>query len=273
MLKSELFVLVIAGVIASFAFYEYEKKQSAPQDVNQTAYADAAKVGKSPNFSAIQNTQAKKQAFFDYLKPGILLENQRVEKERTRLEQIALAFEQNSLTDEQISYAQRLGKLYNVELSSEGIDESWLSIMLHRVDVLPTALVLVQAANESAWGSSRFAKQGNNFFGQWCYYSGCGLIPLKRKDGMTHEVAKFDSVQQSIYGYFMNVNRNKAYESLREIRYQRHLNAQSLTDTDAALALTQGLLRYSERGEAYVNDLKAMIRHNKAFWETPLNQQ
>lgn len=32
---------------------------------------------------------------------------------------------------------------------------------------------------------------------------------------MIHEVAKFTSVQESIEGYFMNVNRNKAYEELR----------------------------------------------------------
>ena len=64
----------------------------------------------------------------------------------------------------------------------------------------------------------------------------------------------------------MNVNRNNAYKALREIRYQRHLNDQSLTDTDAAMALTNGLLKYSERGEAYVNDLQSMIRHNQQFW-------
>ncbi|MDG2682003.1 glucosaminidase, partial [Vibrio parahaemolyticus] len=27
-----------------------------------------------------------------------------------------------------------------------------------------------------------------------------------------------------------------------------------------------GLLSYSERGIAYVNDLRSMIRHNNAYW-------
>ena len=71
----------------------------------------------------------------------------------------------------------------------------------------------------------------------------------------------------------MNVNRNRAYEELREIRYQRHLRGESLTDTDAAIALTNGLLKYSERGEAYVKDLQAMIRHNQAFWEDTLTKK
>ena len=276
MLKSEFVTLVIAGVIASFAFYEYEQKQTEQSTTSQHQSdhtIQAEKVGKAPDFANIQNTKQKKQAFFEFLKPGIALENQRIEKERKRLEKIASAFKEGSVTSEHLSYAQRLSKLYNVEMSLNGIDQEWLNTMLHRVDVLPAALVLVQAANESAWGTSRFATQANNYFGQWCYSKGCGLVPLKRKDGMSHEVAKFNSVQQSIYGYFMNVNRNNAYQALREIRYQRHLSGKSLTDTDAAIALTEGLTKYSERGEAYVNDLKAMIRHNRAFWEQTSTQQ
>ncbi|MEF1231376.1 glucosaminidase, partial [Vibrio fortis] len=35
---------------------------------------------------------------------------------------------------------------------------------------------------------------------------------------------------------------------------------------DAATKLTEGLLKYSERGADYVTDLQAMIRHNKVYW-------
>ncbi|TMP76093.1 glucosaminidase, partial [Pseudoalteromonas ruthenica] len=31
--------------------------------------------------------------------------------------------------------------------------------------------------------------------------------------------------------------------------------------------LTAGLIAYSERGEAYVNELNDMIRHNKAYFD------
>ena len=201
------------------------------------------------------------------MRPGIAYENQRVLNERNRLDAIRDDFVAGMVSDRDIEYAKTLSKRYRVKLDSSGIDQQWLDQMLHRVDVIPEALVLVQGANESAWGTSRFATQANNYFGQWCYTAGCGVIPLKRGEGMTHEVAKFTSVQESIEGYFMNVNRNKAYEALREIRYQRHMRGESLTDTSAALALTQGLLKYSERGEEYVKDLQAMIRHNQSFWK------
>ncbi|WP_373036984.1 glucosaminidase domain-containing protein [Vibrio tetraodonis] len=274
MRKSELVALAAAGVIAGCSFYDYEKRQ--PPKIQHTTPAiqpiaspsfDAYSIGKAPDFASIENVTAKKRAFFDYLRPGIAYENQRVLNERNRLDAIRDDFVAGMVSDRDIEYAKTLSKRYRVKLDSSGIDQQWLDQMLHRVDVIPEALVLVQGANESAWGTSRFATQANNYFGQWCYTAGCGVIPLKRGEGMTHEVAKFSSVQESIEGYFMNVNRNKAYEALREIRYQRHLRGESLTDTTAALALTQGLLKYSERGEEYVKDLQAMIRHNQSFWK------
>jgi len=279
MRKSEFIAIAAASVIAGCSLYSYEqnqveeterRKQAQAAQQSQVVEPKGTPVGNAPDFASIKDVKQKKQAFFDYLRPGIALENQRIVAERTRLNTIRESYLSQSLSTSDTSYARRLGKLYNVELAADGITEAWINQMLHRVDVIPEALVLVQGANESAWGTSRFATQANNYFGQWCYSQGCGLVPLQRGDGMTHEVAKFSSVQQSIHGYFMNVNRNNAYKELREIRYQRHLNAQSLTDTDAAMALTQGLLRYSERGEAYVNDLQAMIRHNQQFWELPL---
>jgi Bax protein len=277
MRKSEFIAIATAGLIASCSFYSYEQNRVEERErrkSSQVSNIDSAQsVGTAPDFSAIKDTKQKKQAFFDYLRPGIALENKRVADERIKLESIEQAFNTQSLESSDTSYAERLGRLYNVKLTTEGVTQSWLDKMLHRVDVLPEALVLVQAANESAWGTSRFATQANNFFGQWCYSQGCGLVPLQRSEGMTHEVAKFSSAQQSIHGYFMNVNRNKAYEDLREIRYQRHLNGESLVDTQAAMALTNGLLKYSERGEAYVNDLQSMIRHNQSFWESSQTPQ
>ncbi|KGY11232.1 glucosaminidase [Vibrio tubiashii] len=273
MRKSEFLAIAAASVIAGCSLYSYEQKQIEETERRKNAQVveqKGALIGAAPDFTSIKDVKQKKQAFFDYLRPGIALENQRIVAERERLNVIRENYASQSLNSSDTSYARRLGKLYKVEVAAGGITEAWIDQMLHRVDVIPEALVLVQGANESAWGTSRFATQANNYFGQWCYSQGCGLIPLQRGDGMTHEVAKFSSVQQSIHGYFMNVNRNNAYKELREIRYQRHLNQQSLTDTDAAMALTQGLLRYSERGEAYVNDLQAMIRHNQQFWALPL---
>ena len=44
----------------------------------------------------------------------------------------------------------------------------------------------------------------------------------------------------------MNVNRNSAYEALREFAFSA-IKWYGILDTDAALALTDGLMQYSER--------------------------
>lgn len=267
MRKFELVAIIAAFSLAVFGWYRYEypAQETEQATTNQILFIGQA-VGAAPDFSSFDDVVEKKKSFFDYLRPGVELENQRVQKERARLVRIAEHYAQGLLSSEDNSYAHRLGKLYNVELTTEGVTAHWLDKMLHRVNVLPEALVMTQAANESAWGTSRFATKANNYFGQWCYSQGCGLIPLQRNDGASHEVASFDSVQESIHRYFMNVNRNKAYYDLREIRFERQESAQSLIDNQAAIALTNGLLKYSERGEAYVKDLQTMIRHNDQFW-------
>ncbi|ELS3153852.1 glucosaminidase domain-containing protein [Vibrio parahaemolyticus] len=219
-------------------------------------------IGDIPDFNSIKDAKEKKAAFFDFLRPKIVLENHRIEKERAFLSSLEIG----EVSPDEEAYAERLAQLYGFPLHDGHVDEAWLTEMLKRVNVLPEELVLTQAANESAWGTSRFATQANNLFGQWCYKQGCGIVPAQRAAGKTHEVQKFDSVQQSIHGYFMNVNRNPAYADLRDIRAMLADKHKNLLSVATASELTHGLLSYSERGIAYVNDLRSMIRHNNAYW-------
>lgn len=260
MRKSHKILSIIALLSGSAFLFFYEKN-----DDSDTSEPTLAPISENkPDISAITDTKTKKQTFFGYLRPGIVIENARIVKERERLLAMKNALDEQSLSSEQIATAKRMGKLYSLEPSE--VTYEWIDNMLKRVDVLPEALVLTQAANESAWGTSRFAREANNYFGQWCYTKGCGLVPLQRSEGKTHEVAKFDSPQGSIHGYFMNVNRNRAYQELRDIRASIRDKGQDPASEAAALELSNGLLRYSERGEAYVKDLQAMIRHNEEFW-------
>ncbi|MDK9735814.1 glucosaminidase domain-containing protein [Vibrio sp. D404a] len=264
--------LALVGSVSLVGPYLYnEEEERRKASVEKSELKSANVIPKldmpsgKPNFAAIEDTNAKKKAFFDYLRPSINLENRRISKERAFLEKLS----DKGITaadSEDKSYAKRLAKLYSLPLPTTGIDEAWLDEMLSRVNVLPEALVLTQAANESAWGTSRFATEANNYFGHWCYSKGCGLVPLQRNEGSTHEVAKFSSSQESVHRYFMNLNRNKAYQDLRGIRAQLEEQGEDLLTYDAATKLTQGLLKYSERGADYVTDLQAMIRHNEVYW-------
>lgn len=245
---------------------EERRRASKTSQDSEQQFGNLTVASNTPNFAAIEDVNEKKDTFFSYLRPSINIENKRITKERAFLTKVSDAGISN-IDSEDVSYAKRLGKLYSLPVPSSGLDQAWLTEMLSRVNVLPEALVLTQAANESAWGTSRFATQANNYFGHWCYTKGCGLVPLQRNEGSSHEVATFSSSQESVHRYFMNLNRNRAYADLRAIRAKLAAQGDDLLTTSTATELANGLLKYSERGSDYVTDLQAMIRHNEVYWK------
>ena len=211
-----------------------------------------------PDFQTIPDVNAKKKEFFGFLKPLVEEENERLLVIRRRLGYIR----DHCRFHKRISEQDRkwLGEVvakFKTPVKSPGDPDFWPEL-LRRVDSVPVDLVLVPAANESAWGTSRFAREGNNLFGQWCFRPGCGMVPSGRPDGASYEVAAFDSVGESISSYMHNLNTGRVYEEFRRIRERCRIEGR---EPDAA-ELAQGLTSYSERGSAYVAEIQAMLRHN-----------
>ncbi|WP_019027394.1 glucosaminidase domain-containing protein [Colwellia piezophila] len=221
-----------------------------------------------PDFAAIYDIPTKKRQFFAFIRPAIEAKNDELAQDRTKLEywheQISLGL---GLTDEEQASLQTLIKAYRVNKEASTLQQ--INDLLLRVDIIPTSLVLVQAANESAWGTSRFARIGLNFFGIWCYRTGCGMVPGGRNTGAKHEVAAFQSVDAAVSGYFNNINKHNAYHLFRTIRAELRAKDQPL---DAEI-LAAGLLPYSERGAAYVLDITDMLRQNQRYFVKPNDQQ
>lgn len=214
-----------------------------------------------PDFGAISDIKTKKKQFFNFLKPYVVKQNKSIlatrAKLKTWIEKVTLEL---SLTEEEHLALDSLANDYQVNSNASTLTK--LNTLLLRVDIIPMSLVLVQAANESAWGTSRFSRIGLNFFGIWCYEKGCGMVPNGRGTGEIHEVAAFNSLDDAIARYFENINTNEAYTIFRTIRYE--LRSQEQTLNPAILAT--GLLPYSERGEHYVNEITNMLRHNKEYF-------
>jgi Bax protein len=207
-----------------------------------------------PDFQVYEAGPERKSVFFDFVQPLVEEANQAVLEDRRRLEELA--------TEETLSWIDRrwlvaLADDYAVE--HEDLEDAELAReLLGRVDVVPVALALAQAAKESGWGTSRFARNGNNLFGEWCYEPGCGLVPRARADGREHEVERFRSAQASVESYVLNLNTHWGYEDFRHKRMQLRNSGLPLT----GLALVDSLARYSERRGAYVEEIKRLIRFN-----------
>jgi Bax protein len=209
-----------------------------------------------PDFSAYLDVKQKKRDFFEFMLPLIREANARIRNDRSEL--IALSEKLESglvLSGGERQALSQLFRRYRFKTTeADSVDE-----LLERVDILPASLVLAQSANESGWGTSRFATEANNFFGIWCFRTGCGIAPSQRSEGMSHEIAAYSSVQDGVFAYMHNINTHRAYRKLRAIRAQQR----TLLNDFMGMELALGLRHYSQRGEEYVREIQSMIRANK----------
>lgn len=196
---------------------------------------------KAPNFAEIKDTNQRKKAFFDYLAPIVKIEQNKILALRYAIKYRLLP----------TSRLQKLARIYRIETQST-------QALLDAIDIIPISLVLAQAALESGWGMSRFARPHNNFFGIWCFKKDCGVVPKNRDKDAKHEVAKFATPAQSIRYYLLNLNRKNTYKTLRQIRKIKRQRHQKIS----GLALSEGLIGYSTIGYKYVETIKKIIRNN-----------
>lgn len=225
------------------------------QDVSTPGTGPGAPV---PNFNAYQNVREKKSAFFEFMNTKVKIANNEVWAQRCYLLQLREKLAVVALTAEENRKLSTLGNSYKLATSAQ-LDRVYVEKLLRRVDIVPTSLVLAQAANESAWGTSRFAREGRNFFGTWCFEAGCGIPPKHRKKGTQHEVNQFESVQDGVRHYIHYLNSSNMYPRFRSLR----ATAREGDVNPRGENLAEGLTAYSARGKEYVKEIKAIIRQNK----------
>ena len=238
--------------------WQLSRNKSLPDSDRDLRATGQESVEVFPDFAAMVEIDVRKQKFFSYLREYILAANAKVLETREQLrlyDNVAASGAPFSPTERAWilkvadEYELDTSKLVELEITAE---------LMKRVDEVPVAMALAQAANESAWGTSRFAIEGNNIFGQWCFEEGCGLVPLQRRRNASHEVRKFKSISESVSSYIKNINTQFSYEGLRELRAQMRKRNEPLN----AIELAVGLAAYSERGENYVDEVQNLIIQN-----------
>ena len=209
----------------------------------------------------------KKEVFYRFLLPLVLHANDMVLDRRERLHTIQNQLDNGDTPElQEVKWLVEIAQVLRIAVSkNQPIDEISLSDLrvyvdraLYKLDIVPPGLALGQAAYESGYGTSRFAAQGNALFGQWTF-GGSGLVPEQQRSELgDHRIAAFEWPFDSVRSYFINLNSHPAYEDFRRLRAELRSNGQPL----ASLVLADGLTRYSERGQEYVDTLKSIIRVN-----------
>ena len=191
---------------------------------------------------------AQKQSFVNLILPLIVASNDELMQRREAVREAAYAKDRNLLEKWAILYRVESNNLDNFQLTER---------LLRRVDVIPVALALAQAAVESGWGTSRFALQGNALFGQWAWTESAGMRPLDASNDRAF-VRSFGSLLESVRAYMHNLNTHPNYNRFRNARYQ--LNSQNQLAKASKLAAY--LDSYAEIGVEYVHKLRAIISSN-----------
>jgi Bax protein len=210
----------------------------------------------------------KKEIFYRMILPLVMHANEMVLARREKLGQMASALNSGeNLSAGDLEDLRQVATLLRIvdEERAEAMGTSnaellkIIEVSLYKLDIIPAGLVLGQAAYESGYGTSRFAVEGNALFGQWTY-GGKGLVPeQQRKELGDHRIASYDWPFDSVRGYFINLSSHPAYEEFRRLRAAKRAAGEPLTSVE----LADGLVAYSERGQAYVDTLKGIMRVNK----------
>jgi Bax protein len=201
---------------------------------------------------SVQEVDFRKSVFFRTMLPLVLKENERLREDRHRL----LKLRAKSRLGFQLPAEDRLwlsAMADHYRLRSVDLDE-----LVLRIDAIPVSLAIAQAAEESGWGTSRFAQKGNALFGQWTVESDRGIVPRDREPGKSHKIKVFETLHQSVAAYMRNLNSHRAYDEFRKMRAV----ARTSGDQPSGWALAGTLENYSQRGDAYIQSIRLIIDAN-----------
>ena len=238
----------VSSLLASFRRLGYDLEKVGTGDGRVPPYF----VSRMPaDLGQVPDVKVRKAVFLQAVLPLILQVNEEILAERRRL----LGLRARSRSGLSLGQVDRLW----LAVMADRYGEKRFDDLSRRVDIIPPSLALAQAAEETGWGTSRFARQGNAIFGQRTYTKEGDMVPRRRDQGKNHRVKAFNSLLDSVRSYALNLNSHWAYGAFRRTRA-------AMRNEDAPLdgsVLAGHLMRFSERGQAYVKTIRTIISVNK----------
>ena len=199
------------------------------------------------DLKTLGDTKTKRELFIKIVLPLILYENEKIIDDRKRLFKI---LGKNFNSPGEKVWLNRRFKEYKIE-------DKDLAELKMRMDIIPVSIAVAQAANESGWGTSRFALEGNALFGQWTW-SKKGISPKNKDPDQSHKILQFQILKASVRAYKNNLNTHNAYKEFREVRAKLRQSGTTIT----GLALIKYLKRYASIGEKYTEIIEGIMVQN-----------
>jgi len=209
-------------------------------------------VSLPPDLREIRIPSHRKLMFIKTALPLILLANEQIERDRMKIQILRTMI--GAGVEIEPDDAVWLADI----AERHGLDQVDFDELLRRVDIIPPSLALAQGAEETGWGTSRFAHEGNALFGQRIYGGKSGIVPRRRDKGETFRVRAFEDLIEGVKAYVHNLNTFEAYDHFHRAR-------EALREAGRPLAgstLAESLENYSEGRQAYIDTIRLIIRAN-----------
>ena len=210
----------------------------------------SSKISIKNNFESFSLEERKKNFITDLL-PIIKKANQDILEKRTFFFKVKKKIQNNNLN---VLEAAILKKLFN-EFRIQNND---LTELKKRIDIVPISLAIAQAAIESGWGTSRFALEGNAYFGQKVIGVKVNGIRPTDSENPLIKVRTFENLDDSVKAYLNNLNTHFAYKNFRKSRNE----LRSFGKTLEGRVLANQLKQYSELGNEYIYNVQKIIKKN-----------
>ncbi len=200
---------------------------------------------------------SNKKEFVKAVLPIIINENQKIIVTREFLNDLKIKLQTfKTINNNEISKLNKIAKKFNIKYSNKH-KLDLIEEILANVDIIPNSIALAQAAIESGWGKSRFAKEYNALFGEYTYDQNKGVVPLEREHGDKHLIKSFTSYNNSVSSYFKNINSHNAYKEFRDVR-----NIMRSKNNFSNISLLLNKLNSYAEDNNYVSNLHLVIEKN-----------
>lgn len=243
-----IFILVL--IIGSVVFVQFKKTWEPEYHYNH--------YNLDLDFEGKKKLSEEKLSFMEKMVRSIQYSNYQLNKRRARLEKMALSFnETGDLNSLHQHWLKRMTSDFGLA-SSKDLDSTLISQQLKELDVrvqmIPIKLAIAQGILESAWGTSRFAKEGNAYFGIHCYEEGCGM-----KFGKGNEIVyvkTYANMQSSVIDYMSFLNTKRGPYKFRIARKLYYSSSEKNINL-----LAQSLDSYSEIGGEYQKIISSLFKN------------
>lgn len=201
------------------------------------------------DFAAIAENAFRKQRFIQFMLPMVLMANETIVQDRARIEILAAQIQQGrQLSGDDLIWLTQIANRY-------GLRRPDFTALLERVDIIPPSLALAQAAQETGWGTSNLARNGNALFGQSSWGKDGWFEGATMKN---YQIQAFETPYESVVAYMDNLNSHPAYAEYRALRKELRKKG----EVPDGFQLAAMLWRYSELGNDYVFAVRDLITVN-----------